>query len=166
MARPLCQRCGKNEATVHLTDILKPGGEKRERHLCEECAAEEGIAAKHPVSLSDLLTGFLMAQAGAQELAELTCEQCGMTFVEFRNRGLLGCPNDYTVFAKALDPLIQRAHEGGTQHVGKVPKRSGQAIKRQQELLTLRRELTAAVEREDYERAAELRDRIRSLESS
>ncbi len=166
MAGSVCQRCGKNAATIHLTDILKPGGERRERHLCEECAIDEGVTAKAHTPINELLTNFLMVQAGAQELAQLSCDQCGMTFVEFRNRGLLGCPNDYVVFAKALGPLIERAHEGGTQHVGKIPSRFGGTMKQQQELAKLRQELNAAIEREDYEEAAKLRDRIRSTEAS
>jgi protein arginine kinase activator len=160
----LCQRCKKQSATVHLTEIVK--SEKREKHLCEKCAAEEGVTMKQHVPLNELLTSFLVAQAGAQELVNLTCPDCGMTFVEYRNHGLLGCPNDYDVFDKALGPMIQHAHEGGTHHVGKVPRRrASAATTKQTELLRLRRELGVAVQREDYERAAELRDRIQTLET-
>lgn len=159
----LCQRCKKHSATVHLTEIVK--SEKRERHLCEKCAAEEGVTMQQHVPLNELLTSFLVAQAGAQELASLACPECGMTFVEYRNRGLLGCPNDYEVFEKALTPLIERAHEGGTHHVGKVPRGRSDGANRQRELLRLRRELNNAVQCEDYEKAARLRDRIQMLES-
>ncbi|MGB9625566.1 MAG: UvrB/UvrC motif-containing protein [Phycisphaerae bacterium] len=159
----LCQRCKKQSATVHLTEIIN--AEKREKHLCEKCAAEEGVTMKQHIPLNELLTSFLVAQAGAQEIANLTCPECGMTFVEYRNQGLLGCPNDYDAFEKALTPLIQHAHEGGTHHVGKVPRHRAGTAGRQTELLRLRRELNAAVQREDYERAAELRDRIQTLES-
>ncbi len=159
----LCQRCKKHSATVHLTEIVK--SEKREKHLCEKCAAEEGITVKQHVPLNELLVNFLNAQSGLQELAHLSCPDCGMTFVEYRNHGLLGCPSDYDVFEKALGPMIQHAHEGGTQHVGRSPKRRAATGNRQADLMRLRRELNAAVQREDYERAAEIRDKIQALES-
>lgn len=159
----ICQRCKKHSATVHLTEIVK--SEKREKHLCEKCAAEEGVTMKQHVPLHELLASFLVSQAGAQEMASLTCPDCGMTFVEYRNHGLLGCPKDYDVFEAALMPMIQHAHEGGTEHVGKVPNNRGSGDSRQTELTRLRRELNVAVQREDYEKAAELRDRIHALES-
>jgi len=159
----ICQRCKKRQATVHLTEIVH--GEKREKHLCERCAAEEGITLKTTVPLNELLANLVMAQSSAAEVANLTCQACGMTFAEFRSGGLLGCPYDYDAFEKALLPLLQRAHEGGVQHVGKVPKRAGIGQERQHELMRLRRELAAAVEREDYELAAKLRDQIKELEN-
>ncbi len=160
----ICQRCKKNNATVHLTDIVK--NEKHERHLCDQCASEEGITIKTHTPINQLLASFVLQQSGAQELAGLTCDQCGTTFVEFRNNGLLGCPNDYDAFEKALLPLLERAHgEGATHHVGKVPRgRTDGTEQRQRELMRLRRELSQAVEREDYENAARLRDEIKAME--
>jgi protein arginine kinase activator len=161
-----CQRCKKTNATVHLTDIVK--NEKRERHLCDQCAEQEGITIKTHTPINQLLTSFVLQQAGAQELAGLTCEQCGTTFLEFRNSGLLGCPNDYDAFEKALLPLLERAHgEGATHHVGKVPKgRTDETDHRQREKMRLRRELDQAIKREDYEAAARLRDEIKMVEKA
>jgi len=88
-----------------------------------------------------------------------------MTFREFRQRGLLGCASDYEVFAPFLDPLIERAHEGATEHLGKVPAQAGASARRRTELLRLRRQLAEAVERENYESAAGLRDQIEALNS-
>jgi len=158
-----CQKCKKRAATVHLTEIVK--SQKREKHLCEKCAAEEGVTMKQHVPLSELLTSFLVNQAGVQELATLTCPECGLNFLEYRNQGLLGCPNDYQVFEKALQPLIERAHEGATHHVGKVPRKLDRGDSRRHQVMRLRRELEAAIQREEYERAAQIRDRIQSLES-
>lgn len=163
-----CQRCKKNQATVHLTDIVN--NEKHERHLCDECAQEEKITIKSHTPINELLASFVMeqSQAHARELAELRCEHCGTTFVEFRNNGLLGCPNDYDVFEVALLPLLERAHgEESTHHVGKSPKEwTPESDERQRDLMRLRRQLGIAVEREDYEAAAELRDRIKELGAS
>lgn len=159
----ICHRCKKREATVHLTEIIH--GEKGEKHLCEQCAAEDGITLKQP-QLNELLANFVKSQSSATEVANITCQSCGMTFAEFRSGGLLGCPYDYDAFDKALTPLIKRAHENGAQHVGKVPQRAGVAQERQHDLMRARRELAAAVEREDYELAAKLRDQIKNLEKA
>jgi protein arginine kinase activator len=164
-----CDKCGQ-PATIHLTEIV--GGQKIEKHLCEDCAAAEGITVKSNVPISQLLEDFVLQTTSTSAEAEeapppdLECEVCGMTFAEFRESGLLGCPNDYDAFAEALDPLLEKAQDGHTQHIGKVPRNAGQTQKRQTEILRLRAELKSAVGAEDYERAAELRDRIQELEQS
>ena len=160
-----CQRCDKAMATVHLTDLI--GGEKKERHLCAECAEDEGVVMKsHQAPLNEILQKFVMQKSTARELADLTCDQCGITFVEFRSHGLLGCPNDYDAFAKALEPLIERSHEGNVQHVGKIAAGQSKSVTTRQILLRLPRELQQAGELEDYEKAARLRDEIQKVESS
>ncbi|MCG3137185.1 MAG: Protein-arginine kinase activator protein [Phycisphaerae bacterium] len=159
-----CQRCKAAPATVHLTDIAQ--GEKYERHLCADCAEEEGVVMKtQQAPLNEIVTKFIMHKAAAQELADLTCPQCGLTFVEFRGSGLLGCPNDYVAFQRALDPLIERSHGGTLQHVGKVPNRAGNQVQSKISLIRLRRELQQAITEEDYELAARLRDQIKELET-
>ena len=119
-----CDNCNK-PATVHLTEIK--GGKKIEKHLCEQCAAQnEGVPmAKSHTPINELLTNFVMAHSGLQKDVGAACEGCGITWAEFRQSGLLGCENDYTLFDKDLTPLLQRAHEGATHHLGKVPTRRG-----------------------------------------
>ncbi len=141
-------------------------GQKIERHLCEDCAAAEGLTVKAQFPLGKLLEGLLVQSLAEHELGELRCEVCGMTFLEFRKQRLLGCPNDYQVFEQVLVPLLERAHAGGSYHTGKIPLDAAEAEQRQNELLRLRGMLKEAVAREDYERAAELRDRIKELEGS
>jgi protein arginine kinase activator len=87
-----------------------------------------------------------------------------MTFSEFRDHGQLGCPNDYDAFAETLVPMLARAQDQATQHVGKVPRHAGTAQQRQTEILRLRSELKDAINTEQYERAASLRDRIKQME--
>ncbi|MFH1417027.1 MAG: UvrB/UvrC motif-containing protein [Planctomycetota bacterium] len=161
-----CQSCKKHPATVHLTDI-SPEGEMREKHLCEQCARKEGFATKSPkhVPVNELLSGFISDKVGIQQLAELKCSHCGLTFVEFRNSGQLGCPGDYDAFEKALVPLIERAHENASHHIGKVPSRLAIPRATEGDLIKLRRELTKAVDDENYEQAAILRDQIEVLET-
>jgi protein arginine kinase activator len=160
-----CDNCNKN-ATVHLTEIK--GGKKLEKHLCEQCAAQnEGLPVKSHMPINELLTNFVMAHSGLQKETAGGCDQCGITWAEFRQSGLLGCAQDYHVFEKDLTPLLTRAHERMTHHVGKVPTRrggTGVPIKRQVDMTRLRKELSKAVEAEDYERAAKIRDQIRLAE--
>ena len=158
----LCQRCNKNEATIHITEVSD--GEHQESHLCEQCAEADGAVIKTPTTINQLLSSFIMAHSGVAELAELSCPECGLSFLEFRQHGLLGCANDYEVFGQALEGLLTRVHGEDTHHVGKVPARGGTQQKRNMKLLRLRRELAGAVESEEYEKAAQLRDRIKEFE--
>jgi protein arginine kinase activator len=164
----LCERCKKAQATFHLTNIDRSGG-KSERHLCDRCAQEEGLLQQQKVSvdLNEILENFIAgAKAGGQDLSQLVCEQCGVSYVEFRNQGLLGCPHDYDAFKEPLTRLLERTHGGATHHVGKAPKSAGLARKPQEDIRKLKRQLEEAVAGEDYERAARLRDRIRELEGA
>ncbi len=163
-----CDHC-KNVATVHLTEIKN--GKKIEKHLCEQCAAQnEGLHPKTHMPINELLTNFVMAHTNIQgrQPEGLACPQCGMNWSEFRQNGLFGCEHDYPTFEKDLTPLLQRAHEGSAHHVGKVPTRrggSGVPAKRALDASKLRKELARAVEAEDYEKAAKLRDQIRQAEA-
>src|SRR4051812_4728045 len=162
-----CDACKNNTATVHLTEIKN--GKKLEKHLCEQCAAQqEGLPVKSHTPINELLTNFVLAHSGQMAKEQTAaCESCGVTWAEFRQNGLLGCEHDYALFEKDLTPLLQRAHEGATHHLGKVPQRrggTGVPAKRGMDLAKLRKELARAVEVEDYERAAKLRDQIRQAE--
>ena len=99
----------------------------------------------------------------AEPESAVECPVCGITFAKFRETGRLGCPNDYEVFRAELKPLLENIH-GNLRHVGKVPKRLPVDTRRQTELIKLRQEIQQAVAIEDYERAAQLRDQIDSLE--
>src|SRR3954467_14199794 len=152
-----CQRC-KQEASVHLTETID--GRRRELHLCASCAREAGLELPESppeLALDTVLQGLIVSNVGelVGELAELTCPDCGLKFMEFRARGRLGCPNDYSVFARGLLPLVQRIH-GATRHVGKVARHRPAAVQR----LRLRTQLRAAIASENYERAAQLRDQL------
>lgn len=156
-----CDNCD-NPATIHLTEIL--GGKKIEKHLCENCAANEGITIKSNVPISQLLEDFILQTSSAEELSDLTCEVCGLSFSDFRHQGILGCPNDYEAFEAALLPLLERAQEGGTQHVGRVPHNADKDQQKHSTVLRLRSRLKDAIAAEEYEQAAILRDRIKEIE--
>lgn len=152
-----CQLCDK-QATVHLTEIIN--GEKTEKHLCEECAYDNGITIKAHVPINELITDLVESQEQASELSELTCPQCTMTWSEFRKGGLLGCPKDYEIFDEPLRKIISKAHENAKGHIGRSPLKTSGKYADQVSLFRLRQKLQHAVESEDYEIAAALRDEI------
>ena len=163
-----CEKCSKYRATVHLTEITD--GNRSELHLCEACAQKEGVVVKTQPQLGELLNALLSAQKDTSQnpsaVDKLTCPQCGITFKQFRDDCLLGCPNDYIAFAEPLKMIIEKNQGGGSTHCGKVPSRGHAGAKKQAELMTLRTRLDAAVKNEDYEAAAQLRDRIKKLEQN
>lgn len=97
------------------------------------------------------------------EVLSQKCPECGIQFLEFRNSGRLGCAHDYDVFAQELIPLLENIH-GDVRHKGKVPRHSPPPQRDLSELTELRQQLEEAIQEEAYEKAAELRDRIRQLE--
>ncbi len=160
----LCELCKQAQATVHLTEIVNE--QMTELHLCEVCANQKGAQVESHFGLSDLLSG--LAEFGkTQEAEEATvkaCAVCGMTYDDFRKVGRLGCAECYQTFKRSLGSLLKRIH-GSPIHVGKSPARlikPGKAAKT--ELLELKRKLERAIEREEFEEAARLRDQIRRAE--
>jgi protein arginine kinase activator len=161
-----CQKCAK-PATFHITDIER--GKPREYHFCEEHAhqhlrpAEE---AEQP-SIGELAKKLIVSGGGAARepsaADKQACPNCQITFLEFRNSGRLGCPYDYEVFRDELMPLLENIHDE-TRHSGKVPKRAPRNTQQQTTLIQLRNDLKRAVAAEDYETAARVRDKIKSIE--
>ena len=162
-----CQQCEK-PATFHITELA--GDLPEELHLCEDHARVYLMQADEPEEIAPSIAGalaqHLKISQTAEELSELDkrcCPVCEITFFEFRNAGRLGCPHDYVFFGEELEPLIHNIH-GAASHTGKKPRRGTPCTDGQTELIRLRRELESAVEREEYERASELRDEIKNLE--
>jgi len=157
-----CEKCGKREAVVHKTDI--ENGSPVETHLCQECYREIVPPMQKTPTLQEIL-GALLEHVGGEDqkdLAKLACATCGTTYLNFRSSGRLGCPNDYVAFGKALAGILEKLHYG-LQHVGKAPRRAKPDLKRDNELVRLRKDLERAIHREDYESAATCRDRIAEL---
>ncbi len=161
-----CHDCGKKKATVHLTDIVD--GFKNELHLCPDCAEKRQLMQKQEVNLPAILETLIGQHLGqlTDELARLTCPACGIKYMEFRAEGRLGCPNDYEAFRAGLQPLLERIHRGTVRHVGKTPRRGTRLGPALAELIDLRRKLHEAVEAEEYEKAARLRDLLRQKEAT
>lgn len=162
----VCDQCGERKAVIHFTEIQN--NSVTTSHLCETCAAAKGLSpATGPSDFP--LTDFLakMNEGGApSSIGDARCPFCGTDLAEFRKVGRLGCSHCYVALERHLRTLLRRLH-GGTQHVGKVylpPDPEEADLERR--LMGLRRRLARAVDIEDFERAAELRDQIRSLEGA
>ncbi|MDR2169050.1 MAG: UvrB/UvrC motif-containing protein [Planctomycetaceae bacterium] len=170
-----CQKCNK-PAMFHITELT--GNKPEEHHFCEIHAREylNETSQNSELSQSDGLATALadspvkknppMAKLAAelQAIDQQVCPVCGISFYDFRNRGRLGCANDYDCFSKQLEPLIANIH-GATNHVGKSP--TGLNIKSDNsaKLIKLRRDLDVAISEENYEHATKIRDEIKKIEN-
>ena len=151
----LCDICKKNNAVIHRIVIIN--GEQHQQHLCADCARTINAGS---IKLPTLIE--FLSSTGASQPSHASCG-CGCSMEEFTQTSLVGCENCYTEMREELLPMIKRAQGGRSLHVGRRPPRAGETDLDQ--IKALRTELAQAVEKEEYERAAELRDRIRALES-
>lgn len=94
---------------------------------------------------------------------ELRCHLCGHTYSDFRKTGKLGCGECYKTFRSPLLVTLKQIHQNPV-HKGKIPKAFDEKIKKKRELESLKTELSEAVKREDYEKAAKLHKQIKDLE--
>ncbi len=161
MNPPKCNHCDK-PAVVH--EVTLKNGIKTEIHLCQELAQEAGVSMPTHQPINQLLTQFVISHSARAKAKSKTCPGCGMTFARFRQGGTLGCAECYEEFEEQLAPLIERAQNGATDHRGKTPHRAGASIDRQRLISQLVKELDRAVAAEQYEQAAQLRDRLRDLQ--
>ncbi|MBL8815723.1 MAG: UvrB/UvrC motif-containing protein [Planctomyces sp.] len=156
-----CRRCSK-PATLHITEIRE--GQAHAIHLCESCAREYlESTQKHPSGVPGEFGDVDSPPVDIAAESNIICPNCGITYSEFRESGRFGCPADYNVFSSELMPLLENIHEETT-HVGKRPKSRQVASEDQSRMIQLRSQQQEAIEREDYETAARLRDEISALE--
>ena len=164
----MCEDCGIRPAKFHLVTIIN--GDRVERDLCPACMArhQKQLPGIDFSNLAGILNSILEKRPGKENekidetLAELACEQCGMTYGEFQKGGMLGCAGCYKTFKTPLDALMQRVH-GNTQHAGRVPGGVHSGVSIRMNIDRLKQKLQRAIADEDYEQAARLRDAIRAL---
>lgn len=158
----LCERCKKNNATVFMQQIIN--GQKTEFHLCGECAAELNGSVTFDNMFKDFIDGFVnMNGLPASDVFSHKCPSCGFSFEDFRQFGKLGCADCYSSFRNQLVPLLKNIH-GSSRHSGKFPEKAGGKLKIQHELENMKLSLKRAIENEEFEEAAKLRDKIREME--
>jgi protein arginine kinase activator len=162
----LCQECHEKIATILFTQIVN--NTKTVLHLCKDCAHKKGIEIgekKGTNPVNDFLAGMVDdEESDRQGYDSLVCSACGLAYKEFRSSGKLGCGVCYRAFEAPLKKLLRKIH-GNTMHHGKRPAMPEATVRSTAESISdLKRELAQCVEREDFEKAAELRDRIKDLE--
>ncbi|MGH7699363.1 MAG: UvrB/UvrC motif-containing protein [Gemmatimonadales bacterium] len=163
----LCDNCKEREAVINLTQVEHDS--KVTLHLCEQCAQQKGVETGGAV-LKSPLGGFITAMGkGTTSVLPtpadgLRCRACGATLRDFRESGRLGCAECYAAFDFHLRDLLRRLH-GSSHHTGERYAPPGEhEVDPRRLLLDLKEQLRRAVESENFELAAELRDRIRVLE--
>jgi len=157
-----CCVCKEKPATVHLTQIV---GEKMQKlDLCEDCAKAKGINDLTSFAMADLMLGLGASQELEQATSgvETKCPRCGFSQADFKKSGRLGCPECYQTFAEGLSGLLKTMHKG-VRHTGKAPEALRKSREIGDRLKLLQKKLAKAVETEDYELAAQLRDEIKVL---
>ncbi|MGD9568970.1 MAG: UvrB/UvrC motif-containing protein [Sedimentibacter sp.] len=160
----LCNECGKNEAKVHVTQIIN--GKKTESHLCEECAKKNQSFFNSNFSMENLFSSMLNNAFNSTAYAPIKgCSKCGMTYEEFRTAGKFGCSDCIDTFKPRLMPVVKNI-QGYDAHAGKIPKRAGGSYKIQKDIEKLKAQLKLAIENEEYEKAAQYRDQIREMENN
>ncbi|WP_373897430.1 UvrB/UvrC motif-containing protein [Haloimpatiens sp. FM7315] len=171
----ICNVCKEKEATVHITKIVN--GKKQELHLCEICAKsmenldigfEPNFKITEPFTFQSILSGIMdyvnkNSQNSIEASKELVCKNCGTSYSKFKKTGLLGCSECYKNFGENLNSVIRRV-QGNAEHLGKIPKLAGKDILKKRIIMDLKEKLQKAIAKEEYEKAAEIRDKIREVE--
>ncbi len=174
----LCEKCNKNNATLFYEENIN--GKKRKLSLCESCANElkkKGelwsgedffedmmTASPFPTGHDSLFGSLFGLPGGLYQKSEERCRVCNSSFADFKKRGKAGCPSCYSIFAEQLEPTIRSIH-GNAKHSGRSPKALRAKHQREDELKSLRIELKDAISTENFEKAALLRDKIKSIEN-
>lgn len=162
-----CDLCNKNDASVHLTEIIN--NQIMELHLCQECAKKKAGDIQKQLSMADFLGGLASSgeEVSKTNVVKIVCPGCGLSYEDFKKKGRLGCSQCYAAFKQHLIPLLKKIH-GATQHIGKVPLslKENVIVVGEHKVKDLRERLVRAIQLEEYEEAARLRDMIKDIEKN
>lgn len=162
----LCQYCHKNIANVHFTQVID--NNRIEMYICESCAREKGqFNFGGAFNINYLLQGLMGMSPGVHHgntvQVHPVCDKCGMSYEDFQKTGKIGCANCYEAYGDRLDSLLKRLH-GSVEHSGKYPEKVSGISRVSREIEKLKELLNKAIQDEEYEKAAVIRDKIKSLE--
>jgi protein arginine kinase activator len=157
-----CDVCGKNAATMKVSQVGKDG-KAVELAVCSDCAREKGFTdvKKLTVNAAEIIAD--LRQSVDEADAKLVCPGCGLSYAEFKRQGRLGCGKCYEAFRDQLIPLVRRIH-GAVQHVGRTATGGRKQAQVKMTVQKLRDALASAIQDEDYEKAAVVRDQLRRTE--
>lgn len=161
-----CENCGKRDAVVDYTQVID--GNKLHLHLCDKCASEMKIGIDFMFDIDDVFATFfngISTMPTTQKLDVVKCQNCGSAYKDFRDSGKLGCAECYETFGDELDSVLKRLH-GNNRHVqGDRKKIDAKKHTPENEIEDLKLKLKECIQKEEYEEAAKLRDRIKELEN-
>lgn len=164
-----CQKCGKDHANTHVKTIIN--GDYKEYILCAECAKEMGysnVFSNMEHEFSNLLGSFFGNSLPARSQST-HCPSCGSTYYDIAGSGKVGCADCYNSFYDMLLPSIRRIH-GNTTHCGKKSiagiEYTETHEKAKSKIDTLKEKLQKAIDVQNFEEAAKLRDEIKALEEN
>lgn len=160
MAAKKCDLCHKNDAVMKVRRVDK-NGKASEIEVCAECASARGFTEgeKLKMDAAHVLAEMKSSKVGAED-KQLVCSRCGLTYARFKRSGRLGCAGCYESFKEKIEPLIRRLHNS-VQHVGKTPSSGRTEAQRKLSAQRISTELSQAIQQEDYEKAARLRDQLK-----
>ena len=161
----LCDKCKSNEANVKYQIIIN--GNKDSMNLCNDCAGKMGISLsfkQNEMEVNDFIASVFGSGLGQHKVVVKKCEVCGYELASYNKSGLLGCDKCYDSFRKELEPAIRKMH-GNINHIG-LKEGLSDLINKEKELSlnSIRMELQQAICTENFELAAQLRDKIKEME--
>ncbi len=163
----LCQNCHKKTASVFISSIIN--GQETRTYLCNDCAKNYTVFKfKDPFSIKDIMNKFDTSEeccvsSEEENNIDIVCSNCYSTYNEYRETGKVGCSQCYKFFEKELKPILKNVY-GYEEYIGKIPKRNNNGRYINEEMRMLKEDLNIAIEKEEYEMAAKIRDKIRGLE--
>lgn len=174
----LCQKCHKKTASVFISSIIN--GQETRIYLCDDCVKDYPLFNfnfQNPFSIKDVMDKFkidedpsidqekdsLLPVDNDSKEEDVICPNCYSTYNEYKQTGKLGCSRCYEAFEEKLKPVLKNIY-GHEEYIGKIPKKDNSHIYISKEIRILREDLNRAVEQEEYEKAADIRDKIKELE--
>ena len=163
----LCENCKERSASVILKQETPDG--PIERNLCEKCAFNLQTFSfspnQEPMSIQQFLSQWLTGESAQHQTREVQtmpeCPGCGLTFQRFLEIGKFGCPTCYDTFRERLPKVFGKLHSGSTTHEGKVPASFNEKVTIKKKIESLRAHMQDAIQVENFEEAAVLRDEIK-----
>jgi protein arginine kinase activator len=163
----LCVNCKKNEATTYYKQVSD--GMVTEMMLCPKCApgviVSPTLSYDSDIGFGDMVAG-LMSKSSSRAVGDMPkkqrCGLCGSSFDDLVKAGKIGCAECYEIFHDKLLPSIEGIH-GSVPYRGHIPNSAGEAIKKEREIQSLQTAMSIAIQEQDFEHAAVLRDKIKAL---
>ncbi|HAK69583.1 MAG TPA: DNA helicase UvrBC [Treponema sp.] len=162
----ICDFCHEREAVIFLEQVNN-NGQKRKINMCMECAIERGISddpKSIESSIGELFKEISLATQRLQADSARACPVCGTSIGQIRKRGIIGCPECYSIFKAGIKKILE--HNGRKcSYTGSLPERLSTEHSALSDRVNLQKKMEHAVQNEDYEKAALYRDFIRALEN-